>query len=158
MFVYNTSDAADGLAFTGKETVETLPIPVVYITKEAAQKYLSDESASLDIKLKTDIGPKTRKGKNVVGYIDNGAATTVVLGAHFDHLGMGEDGNSMFRTGEKQIHNGADDNASGTAALIELGRLLKASKIQTKQLFADCVFRRRIRLVWLKIFCRTSNS
>ncbi|MET0635425.1 MAG: M20/M25/M40 family metallo-hydrolase, partial [Chitinophagaceae bacterium] len=46
----------------------------------------------------------------------------------FDHLGYGEDGNSMLRTGEKMIHNGADDNASGTAAMIELARLLKASK------------------------------
>jgi hypothetical protein len=128
VFVYNTSDVVDGLAFSGKEAVVTLTIPVVYIKKEAAQKYLSDESASLDIKLKTDIGPKTRKGKNVVAYIENGAATTVVIGAHFDHLGMGEDGNSMARTGEKLVHNGADDNASGTAAVIELGRLLKASK------------------------------
>jgi Zn-dependent M28 family amino/carboxypeptidase len=52
----------------------------------------------------------------------------VVLGAHFDHLGYGEDGNSMLRNADKLIHNGADDNASGTAALIELARLLKASK------------------------------
>jgi Zn-dependent M28 family amino/carboxypeptidase len=49
-----------------------------------------------------------------------------VLGAHFDHLGYGEDGNSL--DGQGQIHNGADDNASGTAALMELGRLLYATK------------------------------
>jgi Zn-dependent M28 family amino/carboxypeptidase len=65
----------------------------------------------------------------VIGYIDKGASTTVILGAHFDHLGYGEDGNSMLRTKEHLIHNGADDNASGTAALIELGRLLKNSKL-----------------------------
>ena len=59
--------------------------------------------------------------------LDNGAAHTVVVGAHYDHLGYGEDGNSMLRTGEVLIHNGADDNASGTAALIELARLLKKS-------------------------------
>jgi Zn-dependent M28 family amino/carboxypeptidase len=52
----------------------------------------------------------------------------VVIGAHYDHLGYGEDGNSMLRNGEKLIHNGADDNASGTAALVELARLLKKSK------------------------------
>jgi hypothetical protein len=52
-----------------------------------------------------------------------------VLGAHYDHLGYGEDGNSMIRTGEHLIYNGADDNASGTAALIELSRLLKNSKL-----------------------------
>lgn len=79
-----------------------------------------------------DIGDKKRTGHNVVGYIDNGAATTIVLGAHFDHLGYGEDGNSMLRTGEKLIHNGADDNASGTAALIELARTLKKLKNKKK--------------------------
>ena len=99
------------------------------MTKQAAQKYFSDASASLDIKLKVDIGEKTRNGHNVIGYIDNGAPTTIILGAHFDHLGYGEDGNSMLRTGEHLIHNGADDNASGTAALIELARLLKDSKL-----------------------------
>jgi aminopeptidase YwaD len=129
VFIYNTSAKADGLAFTGKEKSTLLSIPVVYLSKASVKKYLGDESATLDIRLKTDIGPKTRSGKNVVGFIDNGAATTVVLGAHFDHLGRGEDNNSMQRTGEPAIHNGADDNASGTAALIELARLLKASKL-----------------------------
>ncbi len=135
LFIYNTSAAEDGLVFRGKEGAAPVGIPVVYITKQAAAKYLNDESASLDIKLKTDIGPKTRKGINVVGYIDNGAASTIVLGAHYDHLGWGEDGNSMQR-GVHQIHNGADDNASGTAALMELVRLIKASKrVQNNYLF-----------------------
>jgi hypothetical protein len=62
-----------------------------------------------------------------VGYLDNGAATTVVLGAHFDHLGYGEDGNSRNTSAEPAIHNGADDNASGTAALIELAKKIKTS-------------------------------
>jgi aminopeptidase YwaD len=66
----------------------------------------------------------------VVGYIDNGAPTTIILGAHFDHLGYGEDGNSREVENKHQVHNGADDNASGTAALIELGRLLKNSKLK----------------------------
>ena len=62
-------------------------------------------------------------GRNVVGYIDNGAENTVVIGAHFDHLGYGEEG-SLYR-GDNAIHNGADDNASGTAAMIQLARILK---------------------------------
>jgi len=129
LFVYNSTNTEDGLQFNAKEKSELINIPVVYITKEAAKKYLSDESATLDLKLKVDIGDKKRTGNNVVGYIDNGAQTTVVLGAHFDHLGYGEDGNSMIRNVANQIHNGADDNASGTAALIELARMLKASKL-----------------------------
>lgn len=129
MFVYNSSAKEDGIKFNGKDRSDATAIPIVYITKGAAKKYLSDESAMLDIKLKVDIGEKKRTGANVVGYIDNGAPTTIVLGAHFDHLGMGEDGNSMLRNTVGQIHNGADDNASGTAALIELARMLKSSKL-----------------------------
>src|SRR5436189_9253 len=60
------------------------------------------------------------------GFIKTKAVNTGILGAHFDNLGIGEDGNSMLRTGEKLIHNGADDNASGTAALIELAKMITA--------------------------------
>ena len=130
LLFYNTSPNGDQLKFDGKDKAEMTQIPVVYITKETAQKYFKDPSSSVDMKLKIDIGEKKRTGHNVLGYIDNGAATTVIIGAHFDHLGYGEDGNSMLRTGEKLIHNGADDNASGTAALIELARLLKNSKLK----------------------------
>ncbi len=127
---YNTSSKEDDLKFDGKDKAEVTGIPVVYVTKPAAKKYFKDPAASLDIKLKVDIGEKKRVGHNVIGYIDNNAPETVILGAHFDHLGYGEDGNSMLRTGEHLIHNGADDNASGTAALIELARLLKNSKLR----------------------------
>lgn len=130
LFIYNTSAIDDGVGFSAKDGSEPLPIPILYFTKKAAQTYFSDESATLDMKLKIDIGPKIRTGKNVVAYIDNGATTTVVLGAHYDHLGYGEDGNSMVRSGAPQIHNGADDNASGTAALIELARMLVPSKLK----------------------------
>jgi hypothetical protein len=127
VIIYNTSSIDDKFQFDAKDKSEKLSIPVLYINKDAAQKYFGDASATLNIKLKADIGEKKRVGHNVIGYIDNGAATTVILGAHFDHLGYGEDGNSMLRTGEHLIHNGADDNASGTAALIELARKLKTS-------------------------------
>jgi len=128
LIVYNTSAIADNLKFNPKDRTEAAKIPVLFVYPDAKKKYLSDAEATLDIKLKTDIGEKKRIGNNVVGYIDNGAATTVVLGAHYDHLGFGEDGNSMIRNGAPEIHNGADDNASGTAALIELARMMKASK------------------------------
>ena len=124
---YNSSDIADELSFNGKEHLEPVSIPVLYISKDTRKKFFSDESAMVDLKLKVDIGDKMRQGHNVIGFIDNNAPTTIVLGAHYDHLGYGEDGNSMVRN-ERAIHNGADDNASGTAALIELARLLKQSK------------------------------
>lgn len=128
VILYNSSSTANDLRYNARDRSDLLPIPVIYITSDASKKYLTDKTASLDINLNVELGEKKRTGHNVIGYIDNGAPTTVVLGAHFDHLGYGEDGNSMLRTGEKMIHNGADDNASGTAALIELARLLKSSK------------------------------
>ena len=128
--IYNTSDKEDGLRFDGKDHTPTVSIPVVYLDKSVAKQYLGDPSAALDLRFKTSISEKKRTGTNVVGYIDNGAPTTIILGAHFDHLGYGEDGNSREVEKKHQVHNGADDNASGTAALIELGRLLKASKLK----------------------------
>ncbi len=62
-------------------------------------------------------------GTNVIGYWDNKAATTVVIGAHYDHLGMGGEG-SLYREGEA-IHNGADDNASGVAIMLQLAKDLQ---------------------------------
>ncbi|TBR20294.1 MAG: M20/M25/M40 family metallo-hydrolase [Chitinophagaceae bacterium] len=127
---FNSSEIEDGLAFESKNKTSLFEIPVLYLTKGIIKKYLSDDSATLNIDLKVDVGEIKRRAGNIIGYIDNSAATTVVLGAHFDHLGYGEDGNSMLRTSEKLIHNGADDNTSGTAALIELARKLKSSTLK----------------------------
>lgn len=128
VILYNTSSTDDKLAFDGKDRTDALTIPVIYLNKEIAAKYLSDPSATIKVFLAVEIAEKKRTGANVVGYIDNGASSTVILGAHFDHLGYGEDGNSRNTSKVPAIHNGADDNASGTAALIELAKKLKASK------------------------------
>jgi aminopeptidase YwaD len=130
LIIYNTSAITDELKFEPKAKPEFVKIPVLYVTKAAKEKYLKDESAILDIKLKIDISEKKRVGHNVAGYIDNGAATTIIIGAHYDHLGYGEDHNSLYAGSTPMIHNGADDNASGTAALIELAKMLSASKLK----------------------------
>ncbi|WP_203295481.1 M20/M25/M40 family metallo-hydrolase [Luteirhabdus pelagi] len=70
----------------------------------------------------TNAEDSTITGTNVVGYIDNKAESTVVIGAHYDHLGMGGEG-SLYREGEA-VHNGADDNASGVAVLLKLAENL----------------------------------
>lgn len=71
----------------------------------------------------TNTGDSTITGTNVIGYIDNQAENTVIIGAHYDHLGMGGDG-SLYR-GEAAVHNGADDNASGVAVLLQVADSLK---------------------------------
>jgi hypothetical protein len=63
-----------------------------------------------------------QKSQNVVGFLDNGAEYTIVVGAHYDHLGRGLDKNSLEANPEGKIHNGADDNASGTTGVLELAR------------------------------------
>ncbi|HLY69417.1 MAG TPA: M20/M25/M40 family metallo-hydrolase, partial [Puia sp.] len=131
VILYNSSTVDDNIGFIPKDKSPTAIIPVLYISKEARKKFLKDESASLDIKIKVSLSDKKRIGHNVVGYLNNNADNTIIIGAHYDHLGYGEDGNSMYRGKEKLIHHGADDNASGTAALIELARMLKQSKLKS---------------------------
>lgn len=63
-----------------------------------------------------------KKSANVAGFLDNKAPYTIVIGAHYDHLGLGHDHNSLDANPEGKIHNGADDNASGTAGVLELAR------------------------------------
>jgi aminopeptidase YwaD len=127
---YNTSLLEDNLSFIPKDHSEMAVVPVIYLTKEAKKKYLHDESASVDLKIVVSLSEKRRVGHNVIAFLNNGAPKTVIIGAHYDHLGYGEDGNSLYHGTEKLIHNGADDNASGTAAVIELARLLKQSKFR----------------------------
>jgi hypothetical protein len=128
LFIYNTSSIRDNIEFLGRDRSEVVAIPVVYLTREGVTKYFNDPQATIDINMKIDIVPKKRNGTNVAGFIDNQAKNTIIIGAHFDHLGYGEDDNSLDRN--KQIHNGADDNASGVAAVIELARMLQASSLK----------------------------
>ncbi|MDO1502139.1 M28 family peptidase [Winogradskyella maritima] len=67
----------------------------------------------------------TVTGKNVIGFIDNQAQNTIVIGAHYDHLGYGGE-DSLYIENDKAVHNGADDNASGVAVMLDL-----ASKLNT---------------------------
>ncbi len=64
------------------------------------------------------------EGHNVIGYKNNHRRKTVVICAHHDHIGLNEYENSRY-TGPQAIHNGADDNASGVAAMLELARSVK---------------------------------
>ena len=78
---------------------------------------------------------RTVIGRNVLGYIDNKAERTIVIGAHYDHLGYGDLGGSLFRGEEKEIHNGADDNASGVAVMLNLAYRLRDHNKNNNYLF-----------------------
>jgi hypothetical protein len=127
LFLFNSGTMVDNIQFNKFDTSAALAIPVVYITKDGFKKFFNDALGTFDIDANLILAPQIRTGKNVVAYIDNKAAHTVVLGAHVDHLGYNQDKNALDINND--IRNGADDNASGTAALIELAKTLnKASK------------------------------
>ncbi len=79
-------------------------------------------------------GDGTITGNNVIGYLDNQAENTIIIGAHYDHLGFGGEG-SLYRDSIKAIHNGADDNASGVAILLNLAAKLKDKNTNNNYLF-----------------------
>ena len=106
-------DAAQKEMDTGNPHAAGFAIPDVTITVKAA------------------VQRETRTGRNVVAYLPATTPVTgvvrpwVALGAHYDHLGRGTNGNSLAAKEEAgQIHHGADDNASGTAAVLAIAETL----------------------------------
>ena len=87
-------------------------------------EHFSDKSHSSD----------TVTGTNIIGYLDNQAKNTILIGAHYDHIGYGKFASKA--PGKLAIHNGADDNASGVAAMLYLAeQLTKASLKNNNYLF-----------------------
>ena len=107
-------------------------------TLAAAQQALDDANPhaagfampNVQVSLRTSVVRERRTGHNVVGYLPATAPATmakpwVAVGAHYDHLGHGESGNSLAEKSDAgKVHHGADDNASGTAAVLALGEML----------------------------------
>jgi len=116
-------------SFNRHSEYDAVGIPLVFLTNKAYQKAIAKKDG-VSIDMDITINKAERTGANIAAYIDNGAQYTVALGAHFDHLGYGEDGNSLYANAKKEhkIHHGADDNASGTAALLELAKWIKKNK------------------------------
>ena len=122
-------------AFNRHSEYDQLNIPVVFFSHKAYQNTISAMLArkeGIAIGMDISINKAERIGNNIAAYIDNGAKYTVALGAHYDHLGFGEDGNSLYANAKKEhhIHHGADDNASGTAALLNMARNIKSKKLR----------------------------
>ena len=128
--------------------------------EQKAAKYLNDEFKKLGLKpykgksyfipfeYKYKLNPKDSlnpqevsiKANNVVAFLDNKAAKTIVIGAHYDHLGVNEHGNSTKMNSKGEIHNGADDNASGVAGVLELVRMLSQNKTTEKANYIFALF------------------
>jgi len=137
LIVYNSGKEIADFNFDGKSKTPGLKIPVVFLYKNAEKRFLTDNSANLNIDLKVELADKSQTGHNVIGFIDNSAPYTIVLGAHYDHLGHGED-EGLSGGSKGEIFNGADDNASGTVAVLELAKFLKSSKLKNNNYLFIC--------------------
>ena len=82
---------------------------------------------SMTISIDVDVERRQATVHNVVGYLPGKTDEYIVIGAHYDHLGLG-DQNSLSPSQIGKVHHGADDNASGTAGLIEMARLFSKQR------------------------------
>ena len=143
-------DQADYSLFAKDPDAEDKPIPVLRIRRKEAQPLLDqfglDNTARLidadlvprssvlngaTLRYQERLSKNVRTVRNVVGVLPGSdpqrAKEAIVVGAHYDHVGLGGLlSMSPERTGE--IHNGADDNASGTASVIEIARQAAAQR------------------------------
>jgi len=139
-------------------------MPVFSITRALADKLLASMNytiATLETEMKENHKPvsiylepkvtatadvvKTRvTAQNVVGFLEGSDPVLkneyIIVGAHFDHLGMGGEGSGSRAPDVPAIHNGADDNASGTAGVIELAQKLSENHSKLKRSFVFVAF------------------
>ena len=132
-------------------------IPAIHISNEMADKLFKSVGRTrkniqnkMNKSLKTvsfklpvtinasvELNPIQTRGANVVGLIQSGNRKYrneyVVVGAHFDHLGMGGAGTGSRKPDTTGIHSGADDNASGTSGLLEIAHKLVSQKSRLKR-------------------------
>jgi aminopeptidase YwaD len=96
----------------------------------AAEKFPAEHRQNIKVLLKIDVTKKSTDTYNVIGVLEGTDPVlkneAIIIGAHYDHLGRG--GAGSLAANSQEIHHGADDNASGTSALIELARQFTTAK------------------------------
>ncbi len=111
-------------------------------TSQPSKKNMSAPLSGVELKVQTEIVRTQRPASNVVGILTGSHEKlkheAIVIGAHYDHLGRGGSGSLAAREGE--IHYGADDNASGTSALLELARMLSSAKLRPQRTIIFAAF------------------
>ncbi|MEA5005925.1 MAG: M20/M25/M40 family metallo-hydrolase [Rikenellaceae bacterium] len=99
----------------------TTSIPVIQVIENTFR--ILAENNGETIRIKTDIIPLMRFSHNVfMGLQARFDKPYILIGAHYDHIGYGEGGS--MKKGTHEVHNGADDNASGVSSMLEIARLL----------------------------------
>jgi aminopeptidase YwaD len=152
---FNSEDELVGMYFD--KTQSTAGIPVFHIKRSVANEILKADDLqvdSLEAKLMKTMKPASTvlkttvnanaeilqqkvTAKNVVGIMEGSDPVLknsyVVIGAHYDHLGMGGPGSGSRLLDSLAIHNGADDNASGVAGVLEMAAWLNSQKSTLKR-------------------------
>lgn len=151
---FDPTDELIELRFDRSQT--SAGIPVVHITRDVANKILassgktvSELEAALNethkpnsfdtgesLTVNVDLKLEKRKVQNVAAELKAEgplADEYIIIGAHFDHLGYGGPGSGSRRPDLHEIHNGADDNASGTSTMLELAEKVAANKDKFKR-------------------------
>jgi len=128
----------DALARLHYDNAGLAGIPVAVISKKTAEKLANAKQVTLA----TDVVRVDVAAHNVVGVIEGSDPVlkdeSIVIGAHYDHLGRGGEGSLAAREGE--IHHGADDNASGTAGVLELARIFSTQRPKLKRTLVFIAF------------------
>lgn len=129
-------------------------IPVITLRRKAAERLLSACGVSLDelwqnpkgrelanasVSVQTEVIQKYGATANILGVVEGTdpqlKGEYIIIGAHMDHLGWGYQGGSLYTGKLPAIHYGADDNASGTAGLLELAQYFAANPTKRSLLF-----------------------
>src|SRR5256886_17419342 len=125
VFFFQAEDGIRDLTVTG---VQTCALPI-WLQPAAAGSFFQPFTIAGDAPAATLAGVAGVEVRNVVALLPGRdparRGEVVIVGAHYDHLGRGRFG-TLDPDSTGRIHNGADDNASGTAALLEIARLLEA--------------------------------
>jgi Peptidase family M28/PDZ domain len=134
IFFFTPEDQDDSLSQRKRSHTAERDIPILYLKRSVfdANHATPKALAGVSFAGKVDLQRIKSTGHNVLGLLAgerSDGSRIVVVGAHYDHLGWGGSGSGSLYTGkEPQIHNGADDNASGTAGVIELARYFASKK------------------------------
>ncbi len=132
-------------------------LPVIHIKREVADLLLKNAETSVNVleeklnterkansfdcktkaQVKTSVNYKMLQTQNVVAYMQGNAPKLkdefIVVGAHYDHLGYGGPGSGSRRPDTIAVHNGADDNASGVASILEIAEKLASQSKEIKR-------------------------
>ncbi|NPA37564.1 MAG: M28 family peptidase [Chlorobi bacterium] len=152
---FDKNDKLDKIKFD--QSISSVSIPVIQITRKLADKILAGSGKTVEelekelsekmkpesfavsqkVNATANVSLKKVKTQNVVGMVKGTEKPDeyIVIGGHYDHLGMGGPGSGSRKPDTVAVHNGADDNASGTAGVIEL-----AQKISEKPLDRSVIF------------------